>query len=105
MRRLSTMVAVVLAINLGVAIGVVRMSSSPAFFLISLALASTLVILGLVRRDRLVISFRTAAVLEFLLGLIGLFSIGLPLVVASILLLSAADRGRPVPANRRAPSA
>lgn len=105
MRRLATMIAMVGAINLGVAIGIVRVSSSPAFFLISLSLASSLVIFGLMCRGRLAIAFRSAAVVEFLLGLIGLFSVGLPLLVASILLLAAGDRGGAVPEKRRVPSA
>ncbi|MGQ0521520.1 MAG: hypothetical protein ACT4PX_10280 [Actinomycetota bacterium] len=85
------MVAVVGGTNVAVAVGIVRMSSSPTFFLTSLALASTLVVLGVLRPSQRTLAFRSAAVVEFLLGLIGLFTVGVPLLVASMVLFAAAD--------------
>ena len=101
MRRASVVVAIVGAINAAVAIVILRLSSSPALYVASLAVVTTVVVVGLFRPPegrRLL--FLSAAVVELLLGVLGIFSIGLPLIVASVLLFVTADA--PLPRSRSA---
>ncbi len=97
MRRVTVVVAIVSAINMAVAIVILRLSSSPARYVVPLAIVSALVVAGLVLPERRRVLFLCAAVVELVLGILGMFSIGLPLVAASVVLFVAAD----APAERQ----
>ena len=97
MRRVSVMVAFVVAINTMIAIVILRLSSSPALYVASLAVVTTVVVVGLFRPEGRKLVFNSAAVVELFLGMLGIFSVGLPLIVASVVLFVAADVDAGVP--------
>lgn len=96
MTRLHVLALVALAIMVAVAVAVLRWSTSPGFFVVTLSLAAVLCALGLVGASPWAQrSLRVAGGITFLLGLVGLFTVGLPLLVSSVLLLAAAHANRP----------
>ena len=95
MGRITVLATIAVAINTAIAIAVLRLSSSPALYVGSLAVVTTAVVVGLWRSEGRRLLFYSAAAVEFILGFLGIFSVGLPLIVASILLAAAAAADTP----------